>query len=131
MRINVVCELPSDGSARAPDSCTAYPAVRGAVRSSGGMLSERVAKTAEWKAAATEVVDQTQTFWQLVDLVGAGPDVCQSRSDSLRTCSWSLDSATPGFVTIARWVGKRKRLYLSCELPLGNGPRVPGSCSAY
>ena len=111
MRINVVCELPLDGSARSADSCAGYSSVRGIVRLQRGTLVERRAKEAHWKAEAQQAIDQAQTFWQLVDLVGAGPRNCQLLSEP--SCLLPIHETAPTMCLTGakdrRWIGHGPR----------------------
>lgn len=127
-RVSVVCELPRDGSTRAPDSCNYWAAKRGSVSPSTTGRGKKKAKESR-RREAQETLDAALTFPQLVALLGQGPSRCQVGPEE-RTCLWKLDAVTPGYLTVARTVGKRKRLDLTCRLPNDGGPRMLDACTA-
>jgi hypothetical protein len=139
-RINVLCELPADGSSRAPGSCSAYPresdhspwALPNLHPSRRGDASvadrraarERVAQRAEATLA------QASTLLEISRLIGQAPDQCLPPQSGIRTCLWRATSRTLGHGMLAATIEapRRKKLRLECRLPADGSAREAGSC---
>jgi hypothetical protein len=137
--INLICELPRDGSARPSGSCAVYPRrsnrAHWSVKKSGSRKTTRQAeaeKAAGEKMArqARRALDDARTLVELTRLVGAIPDQCTSRSPGLRACLWRATARTYGHGTLAAASGHsaRKKLRLRCHLPRAGGERSRESC---
>ncbi len=134
-QIGVLCELPVDGSARAPGSCTAHP-----------RRSNRYAEPDGAPAAATPAVsaappalvaerelEGARTLVELSRLMGTAPLACAPAGrPTQQRCMWQLTSRTYGHGTVAAWIQApvQKQLELHCVLPRDGRPRTFESCSA-
>jgi hypothetical protein len=138
-RINLLCILPADGSARSPDSCTAFP------QRSNRYLYEmpysgpasptekrdpRAVARARYQQQASAELAGARTLTQLVSLMGAAPNSCADLGDGTRGCAWFATSATYGHGTLAFSVpaSTEDRVRMRCVLPADGSPRADGSC---
>lgn len=138
-RLNLVCEFPGSQGPRAEASCSAR-----AQRSNRTYYRNRILtvmerrqlkrKTADWRtessgSEAQELVDSATTAFELSTLVGDAPDQC-IESSSQTHCVWKTDARTYGHGTLAASIGAdfRKKVRLSCSLPVSGAPRDQNSC---
>ncbi len=140
-RINVICDVPTDGSPRSADSCGVYPrrSNRGSwmihrtsdrkSRRSRGVGTEQRRQLFE---RADQIISEAATLVQLSHVMGSIPNSCAPVAPGEQVCLWLTSNHTFGHGTLAIWIEapKRKRIRLLCKLPTGGGKRVSGSCSA-
>lgn len=139
-RINVLCEVPTDGSARAPGSCSVYPRSsdhsRWALpnlhpsRRGDGTVADRRAARERVTRRAEATLAQARTLLEISLLIGEAPDQCLSAQPGIRICLWRATSRTLGHGMLAATIEapRRKKLRLECRLPADGTPREPGSC---
>jgi hypothetical protein len=139
-RVNVLCEIPADGSARAPDSCSVHPresdhspwALPNLHPSRRGDASVADRRAARERVArrAQATLDEARTLLEISVLIGEAPDQCQSTQPGIRTCLWRATSRTQGHGMLAATIEapRRKKVRLECRLPVDGTPREPGSC---
>jgi hypothetical protein len=140
-RINLLCELPTDGRRRTADACSAYPQrsnrVAWSLPAASGHKGSRPVESREvvrsrYREEADRAIAAALTLVDLSRLMGAAPDECTAASGGLRFCLWRTTNRTFGHGTLAMWIGasKNKKIRLRCMLPDDGSPRGPGSCSA-
>jgi hypothetical protein len=139
-RINVLCEIPADGAARAPGSCWLYPRRSDhgpwtipnlqPTKSSGGSVADRRAARERLVRRAEAALAQARTLLEISRLIGAAPDACVPAEPGARTCLWRATSRTWGHGMLAATIEapRRKKLRLECRLPADGGPRGADSC---
>ncbi len=138
-RVTVICDLPDDGSERARSACFAVPMesnrwkFRTTARKSTKnrkLQKDAANKRDEREVASRQMLADATTFFELVRLVGALPDYCQSHSETERRCLWKASARTYGHGTLAASIGAAmsKRVRLTCTLPKAAGLRAPDSC---
>jgi hypothetical protein len=139
-RLNVLCEIPSDGSARAQGSCSVHP--RRSERSGWAVpnlhpnrrgestVSERRAARERLALRAEAALAKAETLIEISRLVGAAPDQCRSQGPGTRTCLWRATSQTQGHAILAAGIAapKRKKVRLECRLPADGSARRADSC---
>lgn len=138
-RIVLLCEIPKDGSRRAPDACSAHPQrsnrrlflLTDRLTKGGKPVSRKQLRVLYQKLADGWIKDAT-TMSALSRLMGFLPNNCFDLSSEMRSCSWSTNNRTYGHGTLSEWIGasRRKRVRLTCILPRAGGPRAPDSCKA-
>ena len=135
-RLNLVCEFPKNEIPRAEESCSVH-----AQRSSREYYRTITTKKrgqrkiADWRSesrqtGAQQLIDRATTVFELSTLVGDAPDQCNTTA--LETfCVWKTDAGTYGHGTLALSIGAsfRKKVRLSCGLPIDSTPREPNSCA--
>lgn len=136
-RVNVLCELPLDGSPREPGSCGVYPRRSNRTlyavprtNSSTREREERARRRAEYRKQANALLASARTAVELSGLVGAAPEDCVTRGEELLVCRWNASNQTYGHGTLVESIGaeKRQRMTLECRLPRSGAPRGEGSC---
>jgi len=139
-RLNVLCELPADGSARAPGSCSLHPRRSDAhpwrlpnlvpTKYSGKTRADLRADRERLVRRAEATLAQARTLLEISRLLGAAPDQCVAAQPGVRTCLWRATSRTQGHGMLAASIEapQRKKLRLECLLPSDGTPREPGSC---
>jgi hypothetical protein len=140
-RVNLICELPLDGTRRAPGSCTVHPRrsnryawrlprTHGPGASTGTREAARLRR--EYFETADRWMRAARTLPELSRLMGSLPEPCRDGPGATRVCLWRTTRHTPGHGTLAVWIGadKSKKIRLECTLPADGGPRAPGSCDA-
>jgi hypothetical protein len=139
--INLLCELPLDGSARAADSCTAHPRRSNRFsweypkkKGKGARIKpEEIARMREQnRKIADQAIANATTLVELSRLMGTTPDWCSPRAEEQQLCLWRTTNQTFGHGTLAMWIGesKRKKILFQCALPTNGTKRAPGSCTA-
>jgi hypothetical protein len=107
-------------------SMRTFPNRKSKHRSSIENRNKKEALRREAKAA----LDGARGFWQVIQLVGAGPSVCLG-GEVLR-CRWHAVRRTPGFITLSRIANTRgKRLELACTFTENGESRGHGSCQVH
>jgi len=139
-RINVLCELPEDGGARAPGSCSVYPRESDhapwalpnlhPTRRGDASVAARRAARERVTQRARETLAQARTLLELSRLVGAAPDECLPVAPGVRSCVWRATSRTLGHALLAATIEapRRKKVRLECLLPADGSPRAADSC---
>jgi hypothetical protein len=115
-RVTVICELPSDGGPRGPDSCGIY--ARESHDYSGG------------REQALRALEEARTLAALSSLVGDLPHSCREEVPGTRTCIWRVSNREAGYGLLAAAADANGQLRLVCEIPVDGGPRAAGSCRA-
>jgi hypothetical protein len=139
-RIALLCELPTDGSPRAANSCSAHPQrsnrnqweippATGRRRQAFGSRS-RARVRADYSRAANQALASSQGVVALSRLAGITPDSCNEARPNDRVCTWKTTNHTYGHGTLVMAIkaSKRKKIRMRCRLPLDGGPRAPDSC---
>jgi hypothetical protein len=139
-RVNVLCEIPGGGAARAPGSCSVHPrrsARRGweipnlvVRKGSNQSRADRRAARERLVRRAEAMLAEAETLVELSRLVGAAPDQCRGLESGTRSCLWRATSRTEGHGMLAASIlaPQRKKVRLECRLPAGGAPRGAGSC---
>jgi hypothetical protein len=131
-RVRLLCELPEDGSRRAPDSCTAH-----VMRSDRDRWwvpvfeSERAEKQAERRRAAIAALESARTLSELSRLVGGAPNECAPKSADEQVCTWRATSRNHGHALLATSIGAPlgKKVRIHCVLPTDGSARHWESCT--
>lgn len=129
--LNLVCELPIDGSPRADDSCEAHarPAQEMATRGDLPSVSAGTRVAPDPRKAQQRLV-AARTLRELSNLVGDVPDRCRTGA-GVQICEWSVSEGQPAHALIAAAVSVPEgAIALRCVLPLDGGVREAESCSA-
>jgi hypothetical protein len=141
-RVALLCELPSDGSSRPPDSCSAAPQktnkqsfVVKSPRKTGAMKRgtwTRKERQEEYKAIATAWIEEARTLVALSRLIGALPSACERVTDDSQSCVWRTNNHVYGHGTVVTWadVSHGKQVRFTCLLPLDGSGRGVGTCQA-
>lgn len=116
-RLNVVCELPVDGSARSSSSCSIYP--RRSVRDSNA-ASRRDHYGAELRAAST--------LGDVAAFVGDGPTRCAPSVEDAHDCQWLVSNQSLGWQRLATLAATSRQVQLSCRFSLRTGQTHSNSC---
>lgn len=76
------------------------------------------------------ILADARNAFELSALVGDAPDYCQSEIGEQVHCLWRTTAATYGHGTLAMTIGApfRKKVRLSCRLPVQGSPRGAKSC---
>lgn len=122
--VNLVCEIPIDGSSRSEGSCAGYAlAAAGlpAVSASAGSADAR-RKAAEQQLAAA------LTVRELSALLGDAPDKCLT-GRGVQTCAWGLSEEVAGYELVAALATEPGVVELRCLVPLDGTPRASDSCT--
>jgi hypothetical protein len=139
-RVNVLCEVPADGSARAPGSCSVHPCESDhspwalpnlhPSRRGDASVADRRAARERVARRAQATLDDARTLLEISLLVGEAPDECRSAQPGVRTCLWRATSRTHGHGMLAATIEapRRKKVRLECRLPADGTAREPGSC---
>ncbi len=138
-RVSVLCVLPSNGSPRDPQSCTAH--VRRSNRDRWKVQRRAGENRADkrrsvlyetkhhYREVAIAMLDEARTLIALSRLLGEVPSVCIANRSELN-CLWRTTSHTWGHGTLATAadVSSRKKLRFECALPIDGGLRALDSC---
>ena len=122
--VNLVCEIPIDGSPRAEGSCAGYAVAAAqlpAVSASAGAPEAR-------RQAAEQRLAAALTVRELSDLLGDAPDKCLTGM-GVQTCAWSLSEEVAGYELVAALATESGALELRCLVPLDGTPRASDSCT--
>lgn len=127
--LNLVCELPLDGSARADGSCRTH--VRSAQAAGGGSLPPvGAAGSLESRRDAERKLGEALSVRAISDLVGDAPERCKTGAQ-VQTCEWSVDEGAAAYGLLAVLVddaGSGSAVRLSCIVPLDGAARAANSC---
>jgi hypothetical protein len=141
-RLNLLCVVPTDGSPRAAASCSVHPRrsdrqrwspskQAGAGHKGKDRGPNRAQVRDELAQKAQGEIDDARTLADLSRLMGAAPDECLAAGD-VQTCVWRATSQTFGHGLVAASIkaSMRKKVRLTCVVPLDGGPRGANSCTA-
>ena len=130
-RINVLCELPDDGSPRAADACTAYARVAtSSARMRAFLSGEPEPEDGNVSGAdAQRALDDARTVVALSRLVGDIPGQCLPVDPRTQRCEWALNNQSPGFRLVAATLDTKKAVVLTCELPADGTDRSDDGCT--
>ena len=146
-RINVVCELPINGSERALDACVARPRESNrwmwmtssksgpaARKYTGRSKPQKGATKAAYAATAQSWLANARTIAELTRLMGALPESCEGGVDlkDSQMCVWKTTRRTYGHGTVAasEQAPLSKKMILRCVVPKDGSSRDEGSCLA-
>jgi hypothetical protein len=146
-RLAVLCELPRDGSLRAPRSCTVHPrrsnrhafdsgpAGPPARSGTGAPAPDELPAVSSPSPGllASQAIASGRTLVELSRLLGEAPAFCADGADpEEQQCVWHLASQAYGHGTVAASIGapKRARVRLTCVLPRDGSDRGADSCIA-
>lgn len=134
-RIALLCELPSDGSLRANDSCSARPrhSNRGMFRPKTDSGKKRVKSRyprKEYEVLAQSWLDEARTLVELSRLIGAIPGACMPIPAAAQICTWHTNNKTYGHGTVAMSMDAKfgNKVLFACTLPTDGSRRAPNSC---
>lgn len=122
--LNLVCEIPIDGSPRAEGSCIGYALAASplpAVSASIGAVEAR-------RDAAEQRLAAARTVRELSDLLGDAPDKCLTGM-GVQTCAWSVSEEAVGYGLVGALASSAGALELRCLVPLDGSPRAADSCT--
>lgn len=122
--INIVCEFPSDETARSLGSCSAHH--RASNRDYWqGRSDKRV------RHDARVLLDGATTAFELSTVVGDAPRTCVVDATRSR-CTWATSNNTYGHGTMAVLARAAfgNKVLLICSLPADGSPRLQTDCSA-
>jgi hypothetical protein len=126
--LNLVCELPLDGSPRTDGSCRAH--ARSAQAAGGGPLPPVGAPgSLESRRDAERKLGEALSVRDISHLVGDAPERCRTGPE-VQTCEWSAAEGAAGYALLAALVddaGSGSAVRLRCVLPL-DGARAADSC---
>jgi len=129
--LNLLCELPLDGSPRADGSCRAHARV--AQATGGGTLPPvGAAGSIESRREAERRLGQALTVLEISHLIGDAPERCRTGAD-MQTCEWSLVEGAAGYGLLTALVddaGSGSAVRLRCIMPLDGAARAADSCGA-
>lgn len=128
--LNLLCELPIDGSPRAEGSCRAHPRSVHAASEAEGLPPVGAAGSLENRREAERRLGEALTVLELSHLIGDAPERCKTGS-SVQTCEWSLAEGAAGYGLLASLVddaGSGSTVRLRCVLPLDGAARSTDSC---
>jgi len=131
-RINLLCEVPLDGSPREPGSCWVFP--RRSDRTLFQMpksLGRKPAAIAKYRPEAQRTLDSARTLVELSRVVGAAPVECRPLRDERRLCLWKATSQTYGHGTLCMSAGisTTLKVRMQCELPADGSERALETCT--
>lgn len=118
--VNVVCELPQDGSISTPNSCQIYP------RESKGEPNMKNGAS----DAALASIHTLNGVGAMSRMVGDGPLSCKTVGEGIQECGWYLDKEVQGFKLAGTIANTEKPVDLACRFSLDDGASLPGGCSA-
>jgi hypothetical protein len=130
--LNLLCELPIDGSPRADGSCRAHPRSSQAAARESALPPVSAAGSLEGRSSAEQRLAEALTVRALSDLVGDAPDRCKTNLES-QTCEWSVGEDAAGYGLLAALVddaGSGSVVRLRCAVPLDGSARATDSCGA-
>ena len=139
-RINLLCDLPSDGAPRGRGACSVHPrrtnrakwVMPRGIDSKGARASGESKRQARqrYRQIASAALAEAGTLVELSRLVGAAPDQCTERASQDRVCLWRTTSHTWGHGTLVMSIGapKRKKVRMECRLPSDGRRRASDSC---
>jgi len=131
--VNLVCELPIDGSPRAPGSCRPHArAAQTATAGRGELPAVSAPGTLEARREAEQRLARAATLRELAHAVGDAPDRCRTGA-GVQTCEWNLAEGVAGYALVAALVDAADpgaAVRLSCVLPLDGSTREARACSA-
>jgi hypothetical protein len=122
-RVNLLCELPTDGTPRDRD-CLVLRAASPPTTSSSKHRLRISASEAQSR------LDAATTVWQVSQLVGDAPLRCSALDPSTQFCIWQANTRTEGFAVLVKLLDSRARVRLSCSFPADGSPRTAGTCRA-
>ena len=140
-KLNLICELPADGSRRAGETCAGFPrrsnkhlyelptTGRGYGEDSWRARTMRVRE--RYQARARRQLTSSRTLTELSLFVGALPHSCFPLDDSSQSCLWRTSNHTYGHGTLVEFLGapKSKKIRLTCVLPTDGELRAEESCA--
>jgi hypothetical protein len=130
--LNLVCELPLDGSPRADGSCRAHPRTAQAAAGASGLPPVGAAGSTASRREAERRLGEALTVRELSHLIGDAPDRCKT-SLAAQTCEWSVAEDAAAYGLLAALVddaGSGSALHLRCSVPLDGSARAADSCGA-
>ena len=128
--LNLLCELPIDGSQRAADSCRAHARAEQSAAAEPSLPPVGAAGSLESRRLAEQRMGEALTLRDLSHLVGDAPDRCKTGL-GVQTCEWSLQEGVAGYRLVAALVddaGSGDSVRLRCVLPLDGSARSAESC---
>ncbi len=129
--LNLLCELPLDGSPRADGSCRAH--ARAAQAAGGGNLPPvGAAGSMESRRDAEQRLGEALTVVEISHLIGEAPERCRTGAD-VQTCEWSLVEGAAAYGLLTALVddaGSGSAVLLRCVVPLDGAARAADSCGA-
>jgi hypothetical protein len=138
-RINVVCELPADGSARAPDACSIHPrrSNRYQWKPNPGSTRKRMKNRFDRETQkqrqqrARALLEAARTPLEVSRLVGEGPQQCGEERPDLVRCAWYANARTLGQGTLAMVIDApiSKKIRMYCGFPADGSPRELEACA--
>ena len=129
--LNLVCELPIDGSPRSAESCGAHPRLE-RTAAEASLPPVGAAGSLERRREAERRLGSALTLRDLAHLVGDAPDRCKTGLGT-QTCEWSLPQGATGYLLVSALVddaGSGEAVRLRCVLPLDGSARSAESCGA-
>jgi hypothetical protein len=130
--LNLVCELPLDGSPRADGSCRTHERSAQAAARGGELPPVGASGSLEGRRRAEQRLGEALTVRELSHLVGDAPERCRTGA-GVQTCEWSVPEGAAGYGLLARLVddaGSGSVVRLRCVLPLDGQARSADSCDA-
>ena len=129
--LNLVCELPIDGSPRAADSCLAHLRVERAAERGAALPPVGAPGSLESRRDSERRLGQAPTLRALAHLVGDAPDRCRTGL-GVQTCEWGLPEGIAGYTLVAALAddGSGEAVELRCVVPLDGSARAADSCGA-
>ena len=129
--LNLLCELPLDGSPRAEGSCHAH--ARAAQTAGPGSLPPvGAAGSLEKRREAEKRLGEALTILEISRLIGDAPESCRTGQD-VQTCEWNAAEGSAGYALLAALVddaGSGSAVRLRCVVPLDGAARATDSCGA-
>jgi hypothetical protein len=130
--LNLVCELPLDGSPRADGSCRAHARSASATAGGGTLPPVGAAGSLESQRDAERRLGEALSVREISHLVGDAPERCRTGAE-VQTCEWSVAEGAGGYGLLAALVddaGSGSVVRLRCVVPLDGEARAADSCDA-
>jgi hypothetical protein len=118
--VNVICELPTRGSFRTPDSCQIYPRE---TRRPPVLRDDA-------REPALDLLRDADGIAAMSRLVGDGPVDCEALGDGSQTCRWIASNQAQGYGLVGTAAQTKKQAEVTCRFSSTTGATVPASCEA-
>lgn len=114
-QVSAICEMPRDGSRRAPETCTLHP--------------RRTAPPDE-RGPESVLVDLQSCNHPICTsrYVGEVPEQCALSEGAAVSCEWVLSNGSLGFRSVASIADTKRRVRLRCEFPTDAGGAWSTKC---
>jgi hypothetical protein len=130
--VNLVCELPIDGSPRVAGSCRPHASALQAAATAEELPAVSAPGSLEARREAEQRLAEALSVSALSHALGDAPDRCRTGA-GVQTCEWDLADGATGHALVAALVDDARSgaaVRLSCVVPLDGSSREADSCKA-